>query len=192
MRLAQSGEPQRFGELMRRHREAMLRFATARLGSASLAEDAVQETFLAGFRGRQTFDHQYRVRTWLWTILAHECRRVWDRRRRMLEIETEALRRDEPRTELRDITPDERLMARERRQRFEQFLTSLPMDQARALRLRFYEGLTLREVAERSGVSLSTAKNRVRTGLERLAALCRPIEDPTDVPEPVGIGGTSL
>ncbi len=187
MRAAQNGQPQRFGELIRRYRVAMLRFATGRLGSSTLAEDAVQETFLAAFRARHTFDARFRARTWLWTILVNECRRVWDRRRRMTELETEAVLRSRGTV---DPSPEECLIARESRQRLERFLGDLPVDQAQALRFRFYEGLTFREVAQRLGVSLSTAKNRVRSGLEQLAALCRPADAATQCDRrPQGVGG---
>jgi RNA polymerase sigma-70 factor (ECF subfamily) len=43
--------------------------------------------------------------------------------------------------------------------------------QADALRLRFFGGLKFEEIAGAMQCSLSTAKNRVRWGLERMAEL---------------------
>ena len=49
-------------------------------------------------------------------------------------------------------------------------LSQLNPDQAAALRLRFFSGLKFHEIAVAMHCSLATAKNRVRWGLERLAA----------------------
>jgi hypothetical protein len=56
MRRAQSGETRCFAQLIHRHQPALLRVARSRLGRAELAEDAVQETFLAAYKSRHTYD----------------------------------------------------------------------------------------------------------------------------------------
>ena len=75
MRRANSDDSAAFAELVRRYRPALVRVASSRLGMPEGAEDVVQETFLAAFKSRRTFDERFGFRTWLWTILLNQCRR---------------------------------------------------------------------------------------------------------------------
>ncbi|WP_442484802.1 sigma-70 family RNA polymerase sigma factor [Aeoliella sp. SH292] len=52
-----------------RYGDALLRFAGGRVASRELAEDLVQETFLAAFRHRSQFDGKSTFGTWLVAIL---------------------------------------------------------------------------------------------------------------------------
>src|SRR5580658_11223949 len=74
MRRIQGGEFSFFEILVERYRPALLRVAGGMLDDAALAEDVVQETFLAVFASRHTFNPAFHFRTWLWTILLNLCR----------------------------------------------------------------------------------------------------------------------
>ena len=65
MRRVQAGQPHRFAIIVQRYQAALLRVARSHLGRDDLAEEAVQETFLAAFKSRHTFDPCYNFRTWL-------------------------------------------------------------------------------------------------------------------------------
>lgn len=54
------------------HGDYLYRFAVARLGSRSLAEDLVQETFLAALGARTSFSGLSAERTWFTSILKHK------------------------------------------------------------------------------------------------------------------------
>jgi RNA polymerase sigma-70 factor (ECF subfamily) len=62
------------------HGEALLRYAAARLADLTVAEDLVQETFLAALEGYDRFREQAAVRTWLVGILR---RKLADHYRRL-------------------------------------------------------------------------------------------------------------
>jgi DNA-directed RNA polymerase specialized sigma24 family protein len=49
-------------------------------------------------------------------------------------------------------------------------LRTLPADQARPVVLAVVYGLTAKEIAEKEGIPLGTAKTRIRRGLARLRA----------------------
>lgn len=59
--------------------DALLRFALSRVGRREVAEDLVQETFLAAWRARATFDGRSSISTWLGAILR---RKIADHYRR--------------------------------------------------------------------------------------------------------------
>ncbi len=59
-------DPSQWVEL---HGDAMYRFAMLRIGSAELAEEAVQEALLAALSARSSFDGRSAERTWLIGIL---------------------------------------------------------------------------------------------------------------------------
>ncbi|MBW2090236.1 MAG: sigma-70 family RNA polymerase sigma factor [Deltaproteobacteria bacterium] len=50
----------------------LYRFALARIKDQAVAEDLVQETFLAALQGRKSFNGQSAVKTWLSAILKHK------------------------------------------------------------------------------------------------------------------------
>jgi RNA polymerase sigma-70 factor (ECF subfamily) len=54
------------------HGDYLYRFALARIKDPSVAEDLVQETFLAALGARKNFENRSAVRTWLTAILKHK------------------------------------------------------------------------------------------------------------------------
>jgi RNA polymerase sigma-70 factor, ECF subfamily len=52
--------------------DALYRYARTRVGGRELAEDLVQETFLAALQSKGRFQNRSSVRTWLFSILRHK------------------------------------------------------------------------------------------------------------------------
>lgn len=65
---AREGDQAAFGELVRRHQQAVLRAATSAVGSAADAEDVAQEAFLLAYQRLRTFRGESAFKTWLLTI----------------------------------------------------------------------------------------------------------------------------
>jgi RNA polymerase sigma-70 factor, ECF subfamily len=175
MRRVQAGDLERFSELIRRYQRPLYRAAFERLRERDWAEDVVQETFLAAFAGRRSFNPAFSFRTWLWTILLNLCKRHWKRRlKNPVPHPLSDLAADQP-----AVGVDSHgnglvcLMQAERVERIRALLTGLPDEQADALRLRFFGELTFPEIAAVLGCSLNTAKSRVRYGLEKIGRSLR-------------------
>lgn len=175
---ALAGSDDHFAQLVRRYQSPLLRVARSRLGDFERAEDVVQETFMNAHRWLHSYDSQFSFRTWLWTILLNQCRRNHARQSRhqieqSLEVRAEqddnASSFAHPQSEA--PSPPLQLLAKERAELLERSLQQLPDAEADALRLRFYGELKFQEIADAMRCSLSTAKNRVRNGLIRLAAM---------------------
>ncbi|MEX2286944.1 MAG: RNA polymerase sigma factor [Planctomycetaceae bacterium] len=176
MQRVQRGQFELFDQLVARYRGPLVRVAQSKLGDAGWAEDVVQETFLAVFAARDTFNPAFSFRTWLWTILLNLCRR---------QLKRNSNRRNELPHSLLDNSGEfvsqllnhetglSRALLAERREALLARLGELPDAEADALRLRFFGGLKFDEIAETMGSSVSGAKRRVKNGLLKLAASLR-------------------
>jgi RNA polymerase sigma-70 factor, ECF subfamily len=167
--------------LARRYRPALVRTAWSRLGRTEAAEDAVQETLLCVFKSLHTYDSRCSFRTWLWTILLNQCKRAAKKQARraddksFVRLESDAATSSLP-------LPGESLLAAERAAELGELLARLPEAQADALRLRFFGDLKFDEIAAAQGCTLSTAKYRVRSGLQQLSAWIGPSQNEVSVP----------
>src|SRR4051812_32573277 len=65
--------PGAFEALMRRYNRRLYRVARSLLGDAAEAEDAVQEAYIAAFRGLGNFRGDSSLATWLTRIVSNEC-----------------------------------------------------------------------------------------------------------------------
>jgi RNA polymerase sigma-70 factor (ECF subfamily) len=178
MQRVQGGDVSAFDELVTRYRPALTRVAAGMLGDSVAADDAVQETFLAVFAARRTFNPSLSFRTWLWTILLNLCRRHRARLVRRPQglanpAELAASQGTRRRQTSGPETAIESLLTEERNARLQRFLDELPDAQADAIRLRFFAELTYDEIARSTGVSIGGAKLRVRSGLAALSRLLR-------------------
>jgi RNA polymerase sigma factor (sigma-70 family) len=136
------------------------------LRDQALAEDAVQEAFLAVWRSADAYRRERaKPSTWILTVV---------HRRAVDLVRREDRRRGEPLEAAPEPTSapaDEDVTLHARRAAVQAALTELPDDQRQALELAYYGGLTQSELAERLGVPLGTVKSRMFAGLGRLREL---------------------
>jgi RNA polymerase sigma factor (sigma-70 family) len=160
------GDHAAFGELYDRFGRVAYGLALRILRDHALAEDAVQEAFLAVWRSAEGYRRE-RAKPGAWILtLVH--RRAVDLVRR------EQRRRGEPLAaapEPVEAAVDEQVALGDRRAAVQAALDRLPGDQRQALELAYYGGLTQSELAERLGVPLGTVKSRMFAGLGRLREL---------------------
>jgi RNA polymerase sigma-70 factor (ECF subfamily) len=186
---AQAGETEAFAHLVRRYQGPLVKVALSRLGRQTLAEEAVQEAFLCAHKWLHTYDSKYSFRTWLWTILLNQCKRIGQREARHGERSAAgdlAISANEPVCGSR--SPLDELLAREDGRQVHELLTRLPEAQADALRLRFFGGLSFPEIAAAMEISESGAKHRVKVGLLTLAGWLNESETTGRGYEPAGSG----
>jgi RNA polymerase sigma-70 factor (ECF subfamily) len=135
-----------------------------------LAEDAVQEGFLAVWRTAAAFRaERAKASTWILTLVhrrAVDLVRREERRRAEPLPEEAALRSSQT-----DEAPDEAAWLRFERERVQAALRRLPDVQRETIELAYYGGFSQSELAERLGVPLGTIKSRMFAGLARLREL---------------------
>src|SRR5258708_12945720 len=84
---AKAGDEQAFRELTDPYRSELLLHCYQILGSVADAEDMLQDTLLAAWRGLSTFEGRSSVRAWLHKIAVHGClNALRDRSRRPREV----------------------------------------------------------------------------------------------------------
>ncbi len=142
-------------------------YLVSALGDRAAAEDVQQEVFLEVWRRGASYDpSRGSLGTWIMSIARN--RGVDHLRKRVPEPRDPAgaVALAEDRED-----PSASADALLERWRVAALLGRVPADEARLLRLRFYDGLTQSEIAERTGMPLGTVKMRMVQGLDRLRVL---------------------
>ncbi len=85
-----AGDEAVYAELVDRHTPSMLRVARGYVRTAAIAEEVVQDTWIAVHKGIATFEGRSSLRTWLFTILVNVAKARGLRERRNAEVEVMA------------------------------------------------------------------------------------------------------
>jgi RNA polymerase sigma-70 factor (ECF subfamily) len=164
--LCARGDEAALAELYDRYGRVAYGLAVRVLRDETLAEDAVQEGFLAVWRSSPRFvAERAKASTWILTLVH---RRAVDLVRRSERRKAEPLESAPP--ELEGST-EELVWLRFERERVQTALKQLPDQQREALELAYYGGFSQTELAERLGQPLGTIKSRMFAGLSRLREL---------------------
>jgi RNA polymerase sigma factor (sigma-70 family) len=148
-----------FAELVRRHAGMVQDVAARRLGDAALAEDVAQAVFLTLLRRAKSLGREGSLAGWLFRTTELVCRDALRERRSRARREKEAgMKRAEERTgpagtEALEVDPA---------------VAELPARYRDALTLRYYQGLSVAETAQRLGCPARTVETRLARGLQRL------------------------
>lgn len=165
-----AGDPDAFGEIVRRHRDRLWAVALRTLGDREEAADAVQDALVSAFRAAHTFRGQSAVTTWLHRITVNAC---LDRARKTASRRTSPVI-DENRFETL-LEPHESAAApAERGELHRELLTALatlPPEQRAALVLVDMQGYPVAEAAAVLDVPTGTVKSRCARGRARLLPL---------------------
>ncbi|KES05378.1 RNA polymerase sigma factor SigM [Streptomyces toyocaensis] len=164
------GDPDAFGELVRRHRDRLWAVALRTLGDREEAADAVQDALVSAYRAAHTFRGQSAVTTWLHRITVNAC---LDRARKAASRKTAPV--DDPQRLEQLLEPHESAAApAERNDLHRQLIEAmgtLPPDQRAALVLVDMQGYPVAEAASILDVPTGTVKSRCARGRARLLPL---------------------
>ncbi|MGA7521295.1 MAG: sigma-70 family RNA polymerase sigma factor [Acidobacteriaceae bacterium] len=167
-----AGDKEALGTLFRRYARMVRTVARRILRDASEADDLVQDVFLFVFRKASLFDPAMgSVRSWLIQVTWH---RAIDRRRHLaarhfytrVDLEEDLLGSDAGQGLLRFYEDSmEGALGRETLRRIEE---SLSDDQRRVVRLYFFEGHTVGEIAALLGQTPGNVRNHYYRALEKM------------------------
>jgi RNA polymerase sigma-70 factor (ECF subfamily) len=168
-----AGDEAAFMELIRELNPSLLRVARMFVPTSALAEDVVQETWLAVLNGIDRFEGRSSLKTWIFRILTNTAKTRGERERRSVPFSTLDPEEGgfEPAVERSRFTgtghwavlprawPEDRLLANETRSMIERAIERLPPSQRTVITLRDVEGWTADEV--RNALELSETNQRV-------------------------------
>jgi RNA polymerase sigma-70 factor (TIGR02960 family) len=165
-----------FDANVQRHRRELHVHCYRMLGSFEDSEDAVQETFLRAWRGRETYAGRSSLRAWLYKIATNACLDALDKRPRTVSPTGEVLwvqpypdeMLDEPAAE--DADPEAAIVAKETIElAYVVAIQRLPALQRAVLILRDVLDLSAKETA----AMLETSAPAVNSALQRARAAMR-------------------
>jgi RNA polymerase sigma-70 factor (ECF subfamily) len=184
-----AGDEAAFASIVDRYDRQLRRLARTFVRTDALADDVVQETWLAVLNGIDRFEERSSLKTWLFRILVNRARTRAVREARQVPFSSLATPEDRegpavdpsafdadgtwasPPPRL-DVEPETQLLARELRGRLAEVVDTLPEQQRTVILLRDVAGLDGPEVAEALGISegnqrviLHRARTRVRDSL---------------------------
>ncbi|WP_295582605.1 RNA polymerase sigma factor [uncultured Oscillibacter sp.] len=148
-----SGTDETVCRLVAEYSPMLLRLACTRLPSTADAEDAVQEVFLRLLSARPVFRDAGHEKAWLIRATLHrasDIRRLAERRNLPLEEAAQAAAPPEGESALLEA------------------VRALPAKYSGVIHLYYYEGYSIREIAQLLGLPTPTVGTRLARGRERL------------------------
>ncbi len=178
-----AGDEKAFVALVGRHNHALFYVARAFVQSDAIAEEVVQDTWMAVVRGLSKFEGRSSIKTWLVSIVVNRARSTGRRESRVLPLSSSEAAVDPKRFDTNGlwISPPEyfsddaedRVIAGLLTERIRSALDNLPESQRQVVTLRDVEGLDSKDVCRLLEISevnqrvlLHRGRSRLRQDLE--------------------------
>lgn len=168
----QAGDEFAFVSLYNRYKGPVYAFCVKMLLSRSLAEDAVQETFLRVYENRNRLLNTGAFKAWLFTIARNQCLNQLRRTNRQVALD------GQEHTQLVASSPELPMHQLEKSEKIalvNHYLAQLKPDYREVLILREYQNLSYEEIAAVTRSTLSAVKSRLFKARRKLAAFMDPI-----------------
>jgi len=182
---ARRGDVDAFAAVFEQHRPLLHRIA-CRLVGADDGEDVVMDTYLKVWKAIPQFRGDAALRSWLCTATRNCALDCLRRRRRDAERLQHDDSADTEATPLLERLPDERAVGADRHaerldlgSQLAEALRNLSPDHRTTLLLREVDGLSYKEVAAATGVSIGTVMSRLFYAKHRLRKLLQHAEEPS-------------
>lgn len=163
IRRIQSGNPEALETLVRKHYQNIYQFCVRRCnGDTALAADLTQDTFLKLIEHIQQYRLTGKFINFLLTIAVNTCNNHFKKK------SPDIVDMDTLSAVPSNLNVSEEVLRQEDAKIMQQAIDRLPDMQKEVVILRFYHDRKLKEIAAITGVSLPTAKFRLKQGLDKL------------------------
>lgn len=167
-------EPEAFGVIFDMYHPAIYGYILRRTANVELARDIAAETFLKALKNLGRFQWKgISISSWLYRIASNEVMSYYRSRKYSVDSIDEL-------TSITGFEPDSQILTEEvehaerELEKFQQFLqiqrllVKLPRRYQEVVALRFFEGMTIREIAGILNKPEGTVKSLISRGLEKL------------------------
>ena len=161
-----NGDRDAYAPLVDEYKGPIFNLAYRMTGNYQNAEDLAQETFVRAYKALRRFNRKKRFFPWLYTITLNLIRNHLVKKRVApygTYIEPDCVI---PQDDKQD--PEQNAVRQQEIEKLNFCLQKIPLDLKEAVILRFYQGLSFKDIAEISGISLSAVKMRVYRALDKL------------------------
>jgi len=162
--------------LIRRHKKKVFTYILLTVKNQALAEDLFQETFIKVIQSLREGKYRDNGRFLSWVIrISHNL--IIDHYRK--EKQMNAISNDDKEIDLfnskrlSDMNIEELIIKNQIRSDLRKLIYSLPEDQREVVLLRHFGGLSFKEIADQTGVSINTALGRMRYALINLRKMIK-------------------
>jgi len=164
-----NGETEAFGLLVRRYQNRIYALVLNYIGNFADAQDVTQETFVEAYRNISRLRETEKFVHWLSSIAVNRCKMFLRKHRNapLLNDET-AHQMVENMPVDRNSNPTTQLEREESRQNVMRILQRLPETYRLAFTLRYMDLLSVQEIADFLGISVSAVKVRLHRARQRL------------------------
>lgn len=163
IRRIQNGDPEAFETLVRKYYQNIYQFCVRRCnGDTALAADLTQDTFLKLIEHIQQYRLTGKFINFLLTIAVNTCNNHFKKK------SPDIVDMDTLSAVPSNLNISEEVLRQEDAKIIQQAIDRLPDMQKEVVILRFYHDRKLKEIAAITGVSLPTAKSRLKQGLDKL------------------------
>lgn len=172
----QAGDKSAFDELVIKHEEKLFNVCYWLLGDYQEANDSAQDAFIKAYRGLGKFRSESRFFTWLYRIAVNTCKNKlqsveYRQKNKMVPLDNPghpAATESAVGIEDELQSPVVKIEKKERLALLKKAINVLPSDQKTVVVLRDIEGLSYKEIASITGLTLSAVKSRLFRGRQDL------------------------
>ncbi|MGN0243502.1 MAG: sigma-70 family RNA polymerase sigma factor [Lachnospiraceae bacterium] len=166
---AQSGNSEAFNQLYCAYSNVVYGMALRWTQNPDVACDITQETFIAIIQDIKTLRDPNQFIPWMKMVTRHQCSRHFKKK----EIRHECLLDESEdagnvfetlEEENEELIPDKAMDQEDFKQTVLSFVQSLPIEQKNAIIMKYYDELSVKEIAEVQGVSENTVLSRLNYG----------------------------
>ena len=172
----QQGESEAATNLYNAFHQDLYYHISKTVNDPALAEDLLQDTFIEIFQTIDQLNEPAAFVTWSKQIAYHRCTAYFRKRREILADEDEDGYSvfDTIEEDRAEFIPDEALDKEDLKQTIHAMIAQLPPEQRSALLMRYFDEISVEEIAKIQGVSEGTVKSRLNYGRK---AIKRAVED---------------
>jgi len=160
-----AGDRVAFSRLVDRYRDMVYTICLRMLVVEADAEEAAQDTFLKAFRAIGSFQGKSRFSTWLYRIAYNQSVSMIRRKVKVIDLVDEMPGDEAGDADLNGL---ERLTAGERTRQLRLAIEALPETDAVIITLFYYEGMSLEEIADVTGLSNGNIRIRLHRSRKKM------------------------